>query len=92
MQCSDFKRRRSENEFEFSERERERKRKRDRERERESSKEGFFAMADALSVIPASVVRNLSDKLYEKRKNAALEVSFSFLCPRILTVLIGFGF
>lgn len=49
-------------------------------------------MADALSVIPASVVRNLSDKLYEKRKNAALEVSFSFLCPRILTVLIGFGF
>ncbi|KAK4542430.1 hypothetical protein RGQ29_033189 [Quercus rubra] len=31
-------------------------------------------MADALSVIPASVVRNLSDKLYEKRKNAALEV------------------
>ncbi|XP_059446598.1 protein VAC14 homolog [Corylus avellana] len=31
-------------------------------------------MADALSVIPASVLRNLSDKLYEKRKNAALEV------------------
>ncbi|XP_052481334.1 protein VAC14 homolog isoform X3 [Gossypium raimondii] len=30
-------------------------------------------MADALSVIPASVLRNLSDKLYEKRKNAALE-------------------
>lgn len=72
-----------------SQRERERKGKKDRERE--SSKEGFFAMADALSVIPASVVRNLSDKLYEKRKNAALEVSFSFLCPRILTVLIGFG-
>ncbi|KAM4108945.1 hypothetical protein ACJW30_03G085200 [Castanea mollissima] len=31
-------------------------------------------MADALTVIPASVLRNLSDKLYEKRKNAALEV------------------
>ncbi|KAG0465729.1 hypothetical protein HPP92_019893 [Vanilla planifolia] len=31
-------------------------------------------MADALSVIPPSVLRNLSDKLYEKRKNAALEV------------------
>ncbi|KAK1313086.1 hypothetical protein QJS10_CPA06g02091 [Acorus calamus] len=31
-------------------------------------------MADALSVIPAAVLRNLSDKLYEKRKNAALEL------------------
>ncbi|KAL2485034.1 Protein VAC14-like protein [Abeliophyllum distichum] len=31
-------------------------------------------MADASSVISASVLRNLSDKLYEKRKNAALEV------------------
>ncbi|KAJ8747719.1 hypothetical protein K2173_012669 [Erythroxylum novogranatense] len=31
-------------------------------------------MAEALSVIPASVLRNLSDKLYEKRKNAALEL------------------
>ncbi|KAG5038086.1 hypothetical protein JHK86_018926 [Glycine max] len=31
-------------------------------------------MADALSVIPAAVLRNLADKLYEKRKNAALEV------------------
>ncbi|KAL9244201.1 hypothetical protein vseg_018003 [Gypsophila vaccaria] len=31
-------------------------------------------MADATSVIPASVLRNLADKLYEKRKNAALEV------------------
>ncbi|KAE8699026.1 Protein VAC14-like protein [Hibiscus syriacus] len=31
-------------------------------------------MADAISVIPASVLRNLSDKLYEKRKNAALEI------------------
>uniref|UniRef100_A0A3Q7FZA7 EF-hand domain-containing protein n=2 Tax=Solanum lycopersicum TaxID=4081 RepID=A0A3Q7FZA7_SOLLC len=28
----------------------------------------------ALSVIPAAVLRNLSDKLYEKRKNAALEL------------------
>jgi len=32
-------------------------------------------MADA--VITAAVLRNLSDKLYEKRKNAALEVSLS---------------
>ncbi|GMI90220.1 hypothetical protein like AT2G01690 [Hibiscus trionum] len=31
-------------------------------------------MADVLSVIPASVLRNLSDKLYEKRKNAAIEI------------------
>ncbi|XP_048428893.1 protein VAC14 homolog isoform X2 [Pyrus x bretschneideri] len=31
-------------------------------------------MADGLSVIPAGVLRNLADKLYEKRKNAALEV------------------
>lgn len=31
-------------------------------------------MADVLSTIPAAVLRNLSDKLYEKRKNAALEV------------------
>ncbi|GAB2296947.1 PtdIns(3,5)P(2) sythesis regulation factor [Dionaea muscipula] len=31
-------------------------------------------MADALLIIPASVLRNLADKLYEKRKNAALEV------------------
>ncbi|KAL6566324.1 PtdIns(3,5)P(2) sythesis regulation factor [Orobanche gracilis] len=31
-------------------------------------------MADTISVIPAAVLRNLSDKLYEKRKNAALEV------------------
>lgn len=37
-------------------------------------------MADALTVIPAAVLRNLSDKLYEKRKNAALEVClFTFL-------------
>lgn len=31
-------------------------------------------MADALSLIPANVLRNLADKLYEKRKNAALEI------------------
>lgn len=36
-------------------------------------------MADALSIISASVLRNLSDKLYEKRKNAALEVMFYLL-------------
>lgn len=34
-------------------------------------------MADALSVVPAGVLRNLSDKLYEKRKNAALEVTMA---------------
>lgn len=33
-------------------------------------------MAEALSVIPPAVIRNLADKLYEKRKNAALEVVF----------------
>ncbi|KAJ0240494.1 Protein VAC14 [Hirschfeldia incana] len=31
-------------------------------------------MSDALSLIPAAVQRNLSDKLYEKRKYAALEI------------------
>ncbi|KAK9107872.1 hypothetical protein Syun_023883 [Stephania yunnanensis] len=31
-------------------------------------------MADALSVIPTTVLRNLSDKLYEKRKNAVHEI------------------
>ncbi|CAN8266874.1 unnamed protein product [Cochlearia groenlandica] len=31
-------------------------------------------MSDALTAIPAAVHRNLSDKLYEKRKNAALEL------------------
>ncbi|KAL0761237.1 hypothetical protein Bca101_077387 [Brassica carinata] len=31
-------------------------------------------MADALSLIPTAVQRNLSDKLYEKRKYAALEI------------------
>ncbi|XP_027340164.1 protein VAC14 homolog isoform X4 [Abrus precatorius] len=31
-------------------------------------------MADALSLIPAAVLRNLADKLYEKRKNAAIEI------------------
>ncbi|XP_077236032.1 protein VAC14 homolog isoform X2 [Tasmannia lanceolata] len=31
-------------------------------------------MAEALSITPAAVLRNLADKLYEKRKNAALEV------------------
>ncbi|KAG5605406.1 hypothetical protein H5410_026898 [Solanum commersonii] len=38
-------------------------------------KEGFdMATAEALYLIPAAVLRNLSDKLYEKRKNAALEL------------------
>ncbi|KAG5041750.1 hypothetical protein JHK85_014226 [Glycine max] len=31
-------------------------------------------MVDALSLIPAAVLRNLADKLYEKRKNAALDI------------------
>ncbi|XP_043706317.1 protein VAC14 homolog [Telopea speciosissima] len=31
-------------------------------------------MSDGVSVIPTFVLRNLADKLYEKRKNAALEV------------------
>ncbi|CAM6095577.1 unnamed protein product [Calypogeia fissa] len=31
-------------------------------------------MSDSTTLLPASVLRNLSDKLYEKRKNAALEV------------------
>ncbi|XP_057528715.1 protein VAC14 homolog isoform X2 [Amaranthus tricolor] len=31
-------------------------------------------MADALSIIPAALLRNLADKLYERRKNAALEL------------------
>lgn len=45
-----------------------------------------MATIEALSVIPASVLRNLSDKLYEKRKNAALEV----LCGVIFRgLLIG---
>lgn len=32
---------------------------------------------DTTALLPTSVLRNLSDKLYEKRKNAALEVSFN---------------
>jgi hypothetical protein len=35
--------------------------------------------ADALSIIPGAVLQNLSDKLYEKRKNAMLEVRIQFL-------------
>ncbi|GLJ48313.1 hypothetical protein SUGI_1019740 [Cryptomeria japonica] len=31
-------------------------------------------MTDVTSLLPASVLRNLADKLYEKRKNAALEL------------------
>ncbi|CAH9095991.1 unnamed protein product [Cuscuta epithymum] len=33
-----------------------------------------MSAAKALAVVPAAVLRNLSDKLYEKRKNAALEL------------------
>lgn len=45
-------------------------------------------MAEALSVIPASVLRNLSDKLYEKRKNAALEVYLPFRFVLILFIRV----
>ncbi|MFS7988565.1 putative vacuole morphology and inheritance protein [Helianthus anomalus] len=31
-------------------------------------------MLDAFTAIPAAVLRNLADMLYEKRKNAAFEV------------------
>lgn len=48
-----------------------------------------FPMADAFSIVPAAVLRNLYDKLYEKRKNAALEV-FDF---RFFEIFLGnFGF
>lgn len=45
-------------------------------------------MADSLSVIPTSVIRNLSDKLYEKRKNAALEVFLLILAAGTLIVVL----
>lgn len=35
---------------------------------------------DASTIVPASVQRNLADKLYEKRKNAALEVLVLYFC------------
>jgi hypothetical protein len=38
--------------------------------------------------MPAAVLRNLADKLYEKRKNAALEVLFSVF----FIVIFGFCF
>ena len=51
-------------------------------------------MTDA--VIPPAVLRNLSDKLYEKRKNAALEVSlvlsFQFVFFVYDFVFLGFDF
>jgi hypothetical protein len=41
----------------------------------------YIAMAiDASTIVPASVQRNLADKLYEKRKNAALEVLDLYFC------------
>lgn len=49
---------------------------------------GSSAMADSLSVIPTSVIRNLSDKLYEKRKNAALEVFLLILAAGTLIVVL----
>lgn len=39
-----------------------------------------IVMTDAASLLSASVLRNLADKLYEKRKNAALEASYSIRC------------
>ena len=44
-------------------------------------------MSDALSAIPAAVHRNLSDKLYEKRKNAAIEVCQSNLHLRVFITM-----
>jgi hypothetical protein len=38
-----------------------------------------IVMTDAASLLSASVLRNLADKLYEKRKNAALEVSSGYV-------------
>lgn len=48
-----------------------------------------MATAEALYLIPAAVLRNLSDKLYEKRKNAALEVLL--LLYSLLLQLFLFG-
>ena len=45
--------------------------------------------ADALAIIPGAVLRNLADKLYEKRKNAALEVR-DFDPPRELWWAVSF--
>lgn len=51
-----------------------------------------FSMADALSVIPAAVLRNLSDKLYEKRKNAALEVCILHMHTHVLLCICCLNF
>ncbi|RWW53248.1 hypothetical protein BHE74_00040278 [Ensete ventricosum] len=40
-------------------------------------------MAEASSLIPASVLRNLIDKLYEKRKNAAVTVSIQDIVGKL---------
>lgn len=47
-------------------------------------------MADAFSAIPAAVLRNLSDKLYEKRKNAAIEVRVLLLPWNMNLSILGF--
>lgn len=44
-------------------------------------------MADSISPISPSVLRNLADKLYEKRKTAALEVAFQVSSMRIKFLL-----
>jgi hypothetical protein len=42
-------------------------------------------MADSIAPLSASVLRNLADKLYEKRKTAALEVTF---CSHLSTMIL----
>jgi hypothetical protein len=49
-----------------------------------------IVMTDAASLLSASVLRNLADKLYEKRKNAALEVRFS-LCQSVMFSISRFS-
>ncbi|RRT85624.1 hypothetical protein B296_00008884 [Ensete ventricosum] len=49
-------------------------------------------MAEASSLIPASVLRSLIDKLYEKRKNAAIQdivgkLAYELEVKKILAVI-----
>jgi len=46
-------------------------------------------MADSIAPLSQSVLRNLADKLYEKRKTAALEVPLHF-APPSSSVLLSF--
>ena len=47
-------------------------------------------MADSIAPLSPSVLRNLADKLYEKRKTAALEVVFQVSFMRIKLMLSSF--